>query len=126
MKSTRWTILLSLALSLAAMTGAKAADTTATNKPAGPAAVPPSEPVSPDDFAFLDQGKTIPWATPQTADAFVAYLKSLPVTGIDHQMPILKLPRDRFHDNKFTYEFEVAPNIFSEVIESRAAPIAFF
>ena len=33
MKSTRWTILLSLALSLAAMTGAKAADTTASPHP---------------------------------------------------------------------------------------------
>jgi hypothetical protein len=104
-----------------------AAGPAATNKPAGPTPKSQVEPVSPDDFAYLDNGKTIPWASPQTADGFVAYLKSLPIAGSDHRIPIPKVPRDRFHDGMFTYEFELAPNnYYPEVIESRAAPIAFF
>jgi hypothetical protein len=101
-----------------------AAGPAATNKPVGPAPRSKVEPFNPDDFAYLDKGKTIPWASQQTVDAFVAHLKSQP---IDTKYADWKEPKVS-EEGWWTYHVsELGSNNYRpEKIESCAAAIAFF
>jgi len=86
---------------------------------AGESDCPAVEPYRPEDLAYLDESKTIPWADAATVAAFVAQLKSYPKDKYDHIQP----PRQAW----MTYIPElVANNYIPEKIESRAPAIANF
>ena len=89
--------------------------TAMAGEPLGPVV----ESYHPDDLAYLDQGKTIPWADDATVAAFVAHLMSYP--KMKHDVP--HVPRQTW----MTYIPELVPNNYiPEVIEKRAPVIANF
>jgi hypothetical protein len=80
---------------------------------------PVVEPYKPEDFAFLDQGKTIPWADPKTMATYVEKLKSFPKGKDGHVLPP--------HGEWFSYNQEIGPNHFApDKVASYAPVIASF
>jgi hypothetical protein len=80
---------------------------------------PVVEPYKPEDFAFLDKGKTVPWADPKTMATFVEKLQSFPK---DKERSVLP-PKGEW----WTYNMEIRPNFLNnDKVESCAPAIVSF